>query len=419
MAINSDFNYDDILSLDKAKLIDRAFLNSLGSQELILDYNGIASAAREDSVEWLHANRKSIEDPEFGFKTYEGTWFCIDIKYDENNKTIRQRFKIDSSLLDDVTKRTSAGTLAEKSYYWKIVNPDFIELPVAVSIPDGTTYTKTSNDNGDGTYDVVVSKDVSVDFGGGGSSCVSGEQGVTGASASTSIFVSGSDDSAADQEYEYTSGVIGEIDALWTGVDTPAWTIEYYGVGTVNQNGWYIWQGSISSSDAYRPNVNLNSSEWFDYSEDSDLPLGDFRFERVVQIGANPPAVVEVVSVSTNSDELSFVKDGGTVANPTSGQEKTISNSSLGNGKFSTTITTRTVNQQRVPALIDSIVYASEGILDKNAIIVAKNATYEQFQIDINGLNATNKSDKNNSVSVSINRFGLYDYTIRSIETGA
>jgi len=180
MAISTDFNYDNILSLDKAKLMNRVRLNFLGSQELILDYNGVSGTAREDCVEYLEANRLSVVNPSFGFKTYEGTWYCVDITYNEDKKTIRQRFKIDSSLLNDVTKRTSAGTLAEKSYYWKIVDPDSIELPAAGSIPDGTTYSKTSNDNGDGTFDVVVSKEVSVDFGGGGATCVSGTRGHRG-----------------------------------------------------------------------------------------------------------------------------------------------------------------------------------------------------------------------------------------------
>ena len=133
MAISTDFNYDDLLSLDKAKLVNRTRLNFLGSQELILDYNGVTSVAREECTQYLEANRLSLTDPHFGFKTYEGTWFCIDINYDENKKFIRQRFKIDSALTNEATKRTSAGTLAEKSYYWKIVDPDSIELPAAVA----------------------------------------------------------------------------------------------------------------------------------------------------------------------------------------------------------------------------------------------------------------------------------------------
>jgi hypothetical protein len=612
MAINSDFNYDDILSLEKAKLIDRAFLNSLGSQELILDYNGIASAAREDSVEWLHANRKSIEDPHFGFKTYEGTWFCIDIKYDENNKTIRQRFKIDSSLedeatkeaprgtlaeksyywrivdpnsipmptptegitytktmsdngdgtydvivskdspiqfdyvdesvkkvprgtlaekshhwsvidptditmpapaegttytkttryngdesydivvnkdtpiqhdyadesvkrvprgtlsekthhwsvidptditmpaagvipagttytkttryngdesydivvnketpvefsfADEVTKRVSAGTISEKSHFWSVIDPDSIVLPVAGSIPDGTTYEKSTRYNGDETYNVVITKDVSVDFGGGGGLAVSGEQGTTGSSPSTSIFVSGSDDPDADQEYTYDggSGEIGTTAATWTGADRPAWVIEY--TTSTTPDGWRI-KDTGGSTDAFRGSLNLNSSQWVDYGGSSGTPEGPDRPSRVVQIGANPPAFTEDVVISTNSEELSFIKDGGDVPNPLNGQEKTINNTPLGNGKFQSTITTRTANQQRVPALLDSIVYNSTTDHDKHAIIVGKNASYEQFQRDINGLLEPNKLEKNNSVSVNVNRYGLYDYTIRSV----
>jgi len=401
MALSTDFNYDDILSLDKAKLMNRVRLNYLGSQELILDYNGVASTTREDCIEYLEANRLSVVNPHFGFKTYEGTWYCVDITYNEDKKTIRQRFKIDSSLLNDVTKRTSAGTLAEKSYYWKIVDPDSIELPAAGSIPDGTTYSKTSNDNGDGTFDVVVSKEVSIDFGGGGATCVSGEQGVTGASASTSIFVSGTmNTAAAAQEYEYTSGTIGETDAIWTGVTDNSWNIEYDAT-----NGWTINSGG--TTEARHPFVNLNSSQWYDQTG------SDYRPDLVVQIGANPPAFTQTTVVSTNSAELSFVKDGGTVPNPTSGQEKTISNSPLGNGNFQSTIITRTANRQRIPALIDSIVYGSILDLDHEALLVGKNATYEQFQLDVNTIEEYKSSFKN-SISVSVNRLGLYDYTIRS-----
>jgi hypothetical protein len=411
MAINSDFNYDDILSLEKAKLIDRAFLNSLGSQELILDYNGIASAAREDSVEWLHANRKSIEDPEFGFKTYEGIWFCIDIKYDENKKTIRQRFKIDSSLEDEATKSTSAGVLAEKSYFWRIVDPTSIDLPVPASIPDGTTYTKTTNDNGDGTYDVVVSKDLSVDFGGGGSSKTWAESGSQ--VASTNLFVSGSTDANENQEYYLFSGTIGESDAVWKGFTTDTITVKRIVIANITPT----WGFDGGSSGSWVASEELISSLW---RTGTGLAY-DFVPNLVVQVGANGPEYTETTVVSTSSEELSFMP-GGTVPLPTIGQEKNISNSPLGNGKFQTTITTRTMNEQRIPAMIGGIVYPSinpQNTYDNNLIVINKNATFEKYQLDMNEMNGIDEANKGratsvNSVSVNINRFGLYDYTIRS-----
>jgi hypothetical protein len=410
MAISTDFNYDNILSLDKAKLMNRVRLNFLGSQELILDYNGVSSTAREDCVEYLEANRLSVVNPSFGFKTYEGTWYCVDITYNEDKKTIRQRFKIDSSLLNDVTKRTSAGTLAEKSYYWKIVDPDSIELPAAGSIPDGTTYSKTSNDNGDGTFDVVVSKDISVDFGGGGSAKQWAENETQSSSPSTSIFVSGSNmnNAAAAQEYEHTFGTIGETDAIWTGVTDNTWRIKYD--TTTTPDVWFIESGG--TKEANHPYIGINSSEWYDTNKTAST--ADYREDLVVQIGRNPPATSESTTVSTNSNELSFVSEGGTVPDPIEGQNRTISNSSLGNGKFQTTITTVTSNPQRIPALVDSIVFAGQS-RDQNAVIVGKNATYEQFQLDLNILHKQ-KLGLQNTFSANINRFGLYDYTIRATE---
>jgi hypothetical protein len=180
MPINSDFNFDDKLSLDNAKLMNRVRLNFLGSQELILRYNGISSAMREDAVEYLEATAErgvasAMPSPTFGFKTYEGDWFCIDIEYNEDSQFIQQRFKIDSQIgdLGDVTEtpdygdqagdvvRISDGMTLERSYYWRVVNPEGVDLPTART---GEIWTKTSNDNGDGTYDVIISKEVEQDL---------------------------------------------------------------------------------------------------------------------------------------------------------------------------------------------------------------------------------------------------------------
>jgi len=282
MAASSDYNYDILLSLDKAKLVNRIRLNFLGSQEMVLDYNGITSVAREDCVEWLEANRLSITDPKFGFRTYEGTWFCVSITYNETKNSIRQEFRIDSSLKGDVTQRNAGGRTL-KDYYWRVVNPakyvipeyksvegtgesliddlywvdsgltengekvyydesdtyalwhtgtatnykvsliadiggspsDYYEAPalIATYVATGWTgapvintveshgeeWTKTPNDNGDGTYDIIISSKRVVQLVGTGAIRVGAESG--NQSASDSIFVTGSGDADTDGEY--------------------------------------------------------------------------------------------------------------------------------------------------------------------------------------------------------------------------
>lgn len=179
MAISADFNYADLLSFDKVKLVGRERQNFLDSKELILDYHNISSASKEDCVEWLQTatgsgggGRLSLVDPTFSFKTYEGTWTCVSIAYNEDTHVIRQTFKIDSSIgdLGDVDveadfaaqsgdlSRISDGMELERAYYWRIANPARILLPSTART--GEIWTKTSNDNGDGTYDVTVSKEV-------------------------------------------------------------------------------------------------------------------------------------------------------------------------------------------------------------------------------------------------------------------
>ena len=170
MAASTDFNYADILSLEKAKLVKRSRLNFLGSKELVLDYHNIGSASKEECVEWLDDNRLTLTNPTFSYKTYTGVWKCIDITYDEDTKILRQRFKIDSSLgtftkneagddlagSGDVVQQSS-GSLVERSYYWRVVDPSTIAIPD--SPVAGNIFTKSAVDNGDGTYDVTITKE--------------------------------------------------------------------------------------------------------------------------------------------------------------------------------------------------------------------------------------------------------------------
>lgn len=153
MAASTDFNYDTLLSLSQAKIRKRSRLNFLGTRELTIDYEKITSATKEECVEYLEENRLTLTNPTINSKTLTGTWKCVAISYNEDRHSITQLFKIDSSMVDDVTERRTTGTI-EKSYYWRIVDPSAITVPV--SVVAGEIYAKTSNDNGDGTYDVVV-----------------------------------------------------------------------------------------------------------------------------------------------------------------------------------------------------------------------------------------------------------------------
>ena len=135
MAASTDFNYEIMLSLDRAKLVKRKRLNFLGSKELILDYNLQTGAAKEEATEYLEANRLTLVDPSFGFKTYSGAWNCVEIEFNEDTKIIRQRFKIDSSLDDDVSLQSAAETVT-KDYNFKTVDPSALTFP---SFDDYTT----------------------------------------------------------------------------------------------------------------------------------------------------------------------------------------------------------------------------------------------------------------------------------------
>jgi hypothetical protein len=331
MSASTDFNYDDILSLEKAKLVNRVRLNFLGSQEMVIDYNGVSSAMREEATEWLEENSRGIDNPlvnpSFGFKTYTGSWNCIDITYNEDKKVIRQRFKIDSSLGDldgsggsmtgsgDLGK-VSAGETIERAYYWRVVDPDSVELPPTA--PNGTIYTKSAQDNGDGTYDVVITKQVAINL-----------------SATSSI------------------------------------------------------QSGGEAYDTY------------------------------------PGAYTEYIETSTSNTEQAFVTDGGTIPNAVVGQIKRVDNVPLEDGTFRTTITTREAIAQRIPP--DSAAggpnypwfeYGSDYIQDANNIIVGRNQPWWKVVEDRDRTNVSPALFKINSMSVRVNDYGLFDYSIISNTPG-
>jgi len=162
MAVDTSFDLSQKLSLDQAKLVSRSRLNAIGSYEIVIDYRNIPSRLKEEALEWLEANRLSETDPVISQKTFDGTWRCVSIVFDEDRSIIRQEFRINASITDDEYVKTSEGVTAERSYYWRITNPEDVSLPATVN--DGEVYTKTANDNGDGTYDVVVTKQIAQNF---------------------------------------------------------------------------------------------------------------------------------------------------------------------------------------------------------------------------------------------------------------
>jgi len=213
MPINPDYNYDNLLSLDKAKLVSRERQNFLDTKELVLDYHNITSKVKEDAVEWLETptgsgggGRLELDSPTFSFKTYEGIWKCVSITYNEDSKIIRQTFKIDSSLGDldgsggtmtgtgDLV-RVSAGVTAERAYYWRISDPNSVDLPATA--PSGFIYTKTATDNGDGTYDVIITQEQAVNL-------------TSGSSVDTDLFTEVSETNTNDVEISFASDTYGD-----------------------------------------------------------------------------------------------------------------------------------------------------------------------------------------------------------------
>ena len=446
MAVDSSFDYDRLLSLDQAKLVGRERLNSLGSYELTLNYNKISSATKEDCLEYLEANRLSVTNPTFSNKTYEGIWKCVSIAYDENKSIIQQIFKVDSSVGDlgdwdgegaeptwanqegDIS-HISSGMKAEKAYYWKVTNPEDVNLPTTAIA--GEVWTKTANDNGDGTYDVVVSKQTSENQTGNSEVQTWGEGEASEVTELTDILISGGTLTGVNQYYEHTAGTIGDTDAVWTGRTDSSWQVlsafsSDFVNSSLNRNGNY-WRinSSTYGEEAYHPYEELNAGDWFTGATSSTPAADYYRHELIIQIGFNEKAMETTSDVNTSSSLVEFGSGVGEEPYPTSGQEKSISNVPLENGEYKTTVTTTTVNEQRVPALTGSIPFAnnSSGIGvqiknydgDRGAMVIGKNATYESFQSAVNEMNKF-RGTSQNSVSFTINKYGLYDYTLRSAD---
>lgn len=170
MAASSDFNYADLLTLEKARARRKGRLNYLGSKELIIEYPRITELTKEECVEWLEDNRLTLSNPEINGKTHTGSWTCVDISYAESKNSntgfsIIQRFKVDSALGGYPSTAGDAATLSlteesERTYFWRVVDPDSVNLPESTT--EGVTYVKSATENSDGTYDVTIIKTTAI-----------------------------------------------------------------------------------------------------------------------------------------------------------------------------------------------------------------------------------------------------------------
>jgi len=411
MAASTDFNYADILSLEKAKLVKRSRLNFLGSKELVLDYHNIGSASKEECVEWLDDNRLTLTNPTFSYKTYTGVWKCIDISYDEDTKILRQRFKIDSSLGDldgssgsmtgtgDLVQ-VSAGSTVERAYYWRVVDPSAIELPS--SSPDGTIYTKSAVDNGDGTYDLTVSKETASNL------------------TATSAIQAGGSNSVSNDIVVYNAGTTA-VNGTYTDQGTFSGKT-YWGNGS-----YYLFWNTLSGGQwNFSTATSGQPVLYYISSTASEPPTGGYTVsgagtspgpDLIVGNGSGGP-YREASIVNTNDNEKTFSASPSgpdEIQNAVDGEVKTISNIPLENGKFRSSVTTRTAKSLRIPSPEGYFLsYASDYLASAKGIIKGRNRTYSEFTSDIQLLSFAPYVYRINNVSFNINDFGLFDYTITS-----
>jgi len=415
MPIDSGFNYDRLLSLDQAKLVGRTRINNLGSYEITLNYNKITSGAKEDCLEYLEANRLEIIDPTFSFKTYEGTWKCVSISYDEDRNIIQQIFKIDTSLGDlgdwdgelpepsegewdsqfGDRARVSAGMTVERAYYWRVTSPSDVNIPITPL--DGEIWTKTANDNGDGTYDVTVNREIANNL-----TASSAVQAGGGNSTSDDIEVKGAGTGAVNGVYVNTGTFSGK-DYWFDGT--------YYIYWTSGSGGLWQIATSFGSGIQYEAASTADTPPSFGWAKVAGL---DPAPTLTIGDGAGGP-YFENSEVNTNTDESQFVSDGGSESDAVDGEVKTITNTPLENGKYRTAVTTREAKPLRTPTAEGSFLsYSSDYLGSAKGVIKGRNRDYGQFTQDIQLLSYAPYIYRINNVSFNINEFGLYDYTITS-----
>jgi hypothetical protein len=138
-----------------------------------------------------------------------------------------------------------------------------------------------------------------------------------------------------------------------------------------------------------------------------------------IELGRNPINQTQTSESFAGSAELEFESViGGTIPDPIVGEIKTISNVPNGDGTFRSTVVTVTANPQRFPPSLGVFQFESrEGATLKNSTISAKNKNEADLARDAEFLDALNAA-WSNSISSSINKFGLIDYNITSFYTG-
>lgn len=153
-----------------------------------------------------------------------------------------------------------------------------------------------------------------------------------------------------------------------------------------------------------------------------------------IVIGQSGPSFREASTVTINSAEQKFVTDGGSVADPIGGEIKTIQNIPLANGKFKTTVVIKTGISQRMPGLYDMYNYNNgagttpPSINHLSGVLIGKNRTATELAQDLgilssgpvagivapNALSTANRAANSNSISLTMNQYGRYDYTLNS-----
>ena len=152
MAISSDFNYTDKLSFERANVVRRRRLELLEADELVIEYEDIQRNLKEEATEWLEANRMSFSSsPTIGHKTIEGTWNCVNIVYNEQNKTLRQQFYGDAKTSAPITEASTQWILGSGENYrgsnnsvvLRLLNVDKDLAEEIINENTNTTYTNT------------------------------------------------------------------------------------------------------------------------------------------------------------------------------------------------------------------------------------------------------------------------------------
>jgi hypothetical protein len=248
---------------------------------------------------------------------------------------------------------------------------------------------------------------------------VGSESGAT--ARDTSIYITGNTDYVA-MNGEYEVDDIDQLHPKWTHT-LGVYEIEYdnYNILTTDHYGYGIKLVSAADpiywiGDDFPLPIG---TDWYTYDIPSSGAWGYYVGDMILELGRNGAAYDEDSVVTINGSAQAFTSDGGSVVLPDTGEMKKIINTPLESGLFKTTVVTRTAYPQRVPPIGGMFEYTSNGAAagdNENGIIIGRNQPMSQVTIDKNFM-ATRGGfgyGNSNSMSVSINEYGLYDYTMLS-----